>query len=65
MKIILSTPNFNVEQISNLTFDKETGTISFDYNNKKYSVLVEEALGCYVKVFENDEIEIISQEAIL
>lgn len=63
MKVILSTPNFSLEKISELKFDPKTSVLTFKYGQKKYSTVVEDALGCYVKVYKDDSIEIISYEA--
>jgi hypothetical protein len=65
MKIILSTPNFEQEHIKNMFYDKETATLSFSYKNKSYTVPVESPLGTYVKVFENDDLELIDNEACI
>lgn len=65
MKIILSTPNFSPKDITNLSYNKETSQVSFSYKNKAYTAIVESPLGCYVKVTEDDTLEIISSEAIV
>lgn len=63
MKVILSTPNFSLEKITELRFDPETSMLIFKYGHKTYSVAVEDTLGCYVKVYKDDSIEIINHEA--
>lgn len=63
MKVILSTPNFSLEKISELRFDPETRTLTFKHGNKTHSTTVEESLGSVVKIYDDDSIEIINYEA--
>lgn len=63
MKVILSTPNFSLEKISEMEFDPKTSTLTFKHGKKVYSAIVEDSLGSFVKVYSDDSIEIINYEA--
>lgn len=64
MKMILSTPNFDPQLISNLNFDRKKNNLSFEYKNKKYEIEVTTAEGSFLKV-ENGDFEIINKKGYI
>lgn len=63
MKIILDAQNLDVKEIKDLKYDKATQLLSFNYKTIAYSIEVQESLGTYIKISEDDKIELINYEA--
>ena len=64
MKIILKTNGIRIEDLKDLKFNKAQETLSFTFMNKSYTVNIEDSDGSYIKVFDDDSIEIINKIAI-
>ncbi len=65
MKVLFEAQGIEAADIKNLEYIQETGMLTFQCKNKSYAVGVIESLTSYVKVYENDSIEIINKEASL
>lgn len=63
MKVILETNNFDPNLMEDFKYDKETRTLSFKYKGRVVFTEVLESLTTYVKVFEDDSVELINMEA--
>lgn len=63
MKVILTTQSHDPDQIKDLKYNTENNSLEYNYNGRVYTVEIEESVTSYVKVNEEDKIEIINLEA--
>lgn len=63
MKVILETSNLDPNLMRDFKYNKETRILSFKYKERVISAEVMESLTTYVKVFEDDSVELINMEA--
>ncbi|ORD94342.1 hypothetical protein ECANGB1_876 [Enterospora canceri] len=62
-KFILVTHKIKMDAISDVYVVKDT--LYLTYNNKKYSATIQRSLQSYVKIADDENIEIINKEAFL
>lgn len=63
-KVILVTNKIKKEEIKNIKYSKKDNQVTFECKGKVYSVPVEESIGSYIKVYEDDSLDIINKVAV-
>lgn len=60
---MLTTNGISKNDIENLRYDEKTNSLVFTCKNRTYDVKIEDSIGSYIKIYKDDNVEIINKEA--